>query len=76
MKPNFTLPKTKFSNVVWYRNGNRNEVLLDTPRSNADLFYTMLVKHRVGFSEIRAVVPVEPATLETIIGRNSVGHRR
>ena len=63
MKPNFVLPKTKMCVVVWYRNGKKNETLIDTPRSNATLFDLMLMNHHVGYSEIRAIKSVEPTAL-------------
>lgn len=44
--------------VVWYRNGKPNETLIDTPANNDALVQTMLMEHRVGASEIRAVKAV------------------
>jgi len=58
----FTLPQTKLCTVVWYRNGQRNEVLIDTPPNNQQLVEAMLAK-RIGKSEIRAVKPVDPSNL-------------
>ena len=49
--------------VVWYRDGKKNETLIETPRSNNDLRNTMLMSHRVGFSEIRCVKSVDTAEL-------------
>ncbi len=63
MKPIFILPQTKLSTVVSYRNGVKSETLIQTPRSNADLFHTMLISHRIGFSEIRAVKAVKTADM-------------
>lgn len=63
MKPNFVLPQTKMCVVVWYRNGKKSEQLIDTPRTNAALFDLMLMRHHVGYSEIRALKPVEPTAL-------------
>jgi hypothetical protein len=63
IKPNFILPQTKLCTVVWYRNGVKNETLIETPRSNNDLRNTMLMSHRVGFSEIRCVKSVDTAEL-------------
>jgi hypothetical protein len=63
MKPNFVLPTTKMSVVVWYRNGKKSEQLIETPRSNTSLFDLMLMKHHVGYSEIRAVKPVNVTEL-------------
>ena len=63
IKPNFILPKTKMCVVVSYRNDQKNETLIETPKSNNDLRNTMLMKHRVGFSEIRAVKSVEATEL-------------
>ena len=59
MKPKFTLPKTKLSTVVWHRNGARNETLIDTPRSSDALLDLMLMRHHVGFGEIRVVKAVD-----------------
>ena len=61
--PQFKLPKTKMSLVLWYRQGQKNEVLIQTPVSCSALANTMFMQHRVGPSEIRAVKPVEPAQL-------------
>jgi hypothetical protein len=57
-KPNFVLPKTKTCFVVWYRDGKKNETLIDTPATTDKLFNVML-GHKVGFSEIRAVKKVD-----------------
>lgn len=70
MKTNFALPTTKFSTVVWYRDGKSHEVLMPTPRSNDALRDLMLLKHHVGFSEIKAVKAVEPVQLLGGFGRN------
>lgn len=59
---NFTLPQTKLCTVVWFRNNQRNEVLIPTPANNKMLVNTMLT-HRVGASEIRAVKSVDPKGL-------------
>jgi len=59
---NITLPKTKMCVVVSYRDGKPlPETLIPTPKSNNDLRNTMLMEHRVGFSEIRAVKAVNSA---------------
>ena len=63
MKTNFILPQTPMCAVVWYRNDVKNETLIETPRSNNDLRNTMLMAHRVGFSEIRCIKSVEVAEL-------------
>ena len=62
-KPTFQLPKTKLSVVIWFRNGKMNEQLITTPATSGSLLDTMLMKHRVGFSEIRAVKAVQPLNL-------------
>jgi hypothetical protein len=49
--------------VLWYRNGQRNETLIQTPSSCSELANTMFMQHRVGPSEIRALKPVEPSAL-------------
>lgn len=49
--------------VVWYRDGKKNETLIETPLSNNDLRNTMLMSRHVGFSEIRCVKSVEVAEL-------------
>lgn len=56
---NFQLPKTKNCVVVWYRAGVRNEVTIPTPASNDSLVMTMVMKHKVGRSEIRTIKGVE-----------------
>jgi hypothetical protein len=74
-KSKFNLPKTPSCVVVWYRNGNKNETLIPTPASNTDLVHTMLMSHRVGFSEIRAVKAVE-TDLVVSLQRNMMTARR
>ena len=61
-KPSFQLPTTTLCTVVWYRDGHRHEQLITTPKSNNDLRNEML-KHRVGFSEIRAIKGVSGAAI-------------
>lgn len=48
--------------VVWYRNGQRNELLIETPKTNEQLTLKML-EHRVGASEIRAVKSLDGTAL-------------
>ncbi len=69
MKPKFKLPATKLCTVVWYRDGQPNETLIDTPPNNNRLIDIML-GHCVGYSEIRAVKAVEPLELGQNFGRN------
>lgn len=58
MKTNFKLPKTKMCIVVWYRNNVKNETLIETPPNNEILHNIMLMKHHVGYGEIRSVKSV------------------
>jgi hypothetical protein len=60
MKPQFKLPQTSMCIVVWYRNGVKHEQLIDTPFNSAALIDTMLMKYHVGYSELRAVLAVDP----------------
>lgn len=60
---NFRLPTTKTCVVVFYRNGKRGEVLIDTPRTNEGLKNKLVMEHRVGMSEVRALKPVNPTDL-------------
>ncbi len=62
MRLQFRLPKTKLCVVVWYRDNKKNEVLIPTPGNNTRLVEVMLT-HRVGASEIRAVKAVEASGL-------------
>ena len=71
MKTNFKLPTTKMCIVLWYRDGVKHETLIDTPINNTTLTDTMLMKHHVGFSEIRAVLSVDPKHLLGGFGRNA-----
>jgi hypothetical protein len=59
---NFKLPETKICIVVWYRNGNKNETVIDTPKTNQVLVNTMF-EHRVGASEIRAIKGIDFTSL-------------
>ena len=52
MKTHFKLPTTKMCIVVWYRDGEKHEQLMNTPANNDRLVESML-KHKVGYSEIR-----------------------
>ena len=58
-KPIFKLPESKMCVVIWYRNGEKHEQLMDTPGSSNALIDLMLMKHHVGWSEIRAVQSVD-----------------
>ena len=71
MKTNFVLPTTKLCTVIWYRDGVKHETLIDTPANNEYLVYVMLTQHHVGFSEIRAVISVDPRQLIKGFGRNA-----
>ncbi len=63
MKPKFVLPTTKMCVVVYNnQNGNNQEVLMDTPKTNDALFAAMLAR-KVGYSQIRAVKSVEATEL-------------
>ena len=68
MKTNFVLPTTKLCTVIWYRNGEKHEQLINTPANNDRLVEVML-SHKVGYSEIRAVKSVEPNGLIGDFGR-------
>ena len=58
----FTLPQTKLCVVTWYRNGVKSETLIDTP-ATSDQLQRVMLGHRVGISEVRAVKAVEPLNL-------------
>ena len=62
MKTKFKLPNTKLCTVVWYRDGVKHEQLIETP-ANKDRLVDMMLKHKVGYSEIRAVKSVEAGEL-------------
>lgn len=66
----FKLPETKTCLVIWYRNGKRNETLLNTPSGCKGLQQIMLARHHVGYSEIRAVEAVDPTALIRNFGAN------
>jgi len=68
MKTNFKLPTTKMCIVVWYRNGEKHEQLINTPANNDRLVEVML-SHKVGYSEIRAVLSIDPDKLIGDFGR-------
>ena len=72
MKPTFNIPSTSMVIVVWYRDGVRHEQLISTPKSNNDLFNTMLMSHKVGYSEIRAVKAV---VADELVNVNPFRHR-
>lgn len=63
IKPTFALPSTVMCVVVWYRDGKKNEQLIDTPKTSSGLCDLMLMRYHVGFSEIRAVKAVNVADL-------------
>ncbi len=68
MKPNFKLPNAKQCIVRYVDNeGKLQDVLMPTPPNNAQLFHTMLTKHKIGYSQIRTVKTV---TTETILPGN------
>ena len=59
MKLNFRLPNTKLCVIVWFRSPEKKgEIMMPTPANNEDLRNKML-RHKVGFSEIRCVKSVD-----------------
>lgn len=62
MKIKFRLPNTRLCVVLWYDNNQPHEVLIDTPANNEMLQLEML-KHKVGWTQIRAVKAVETSGL-------------
>lgn len=68
MKTNFTLPQSASCIVVWYRNGKKNETLIPTPANNDNLRNVMLT-HKVGYSEIRAVKAVNGSDIAAAMTR-------
>lgn len=68
MKPNFKLPNTAQC-IVRYVDGNGKlqDLLMATPANNAQLFHTMLMEHKVGYGQIRAV---KSMTAQSIIPNN------
>ena len=69
MKTNFNIPTSKLTTVVWYRDGVKHEQLIDTPKTNDILRNLMLMKYKVGFSEIRALKSVVPNELFAGLGK-------
>jgi hypothetical protein len=63
MKPIFILPKTSLCVVIWYRNNEKHETLIDTPHNSANLIDVMLMNHHVGYSEIRGIKSVDTKEL-------------
>jgi hypothetical protein len=75
MKPKFNLPTTKMCVVVYNDNGSQKEVLVNTPVNNDALFSVMLT-HKVGYSQIRAVKSLDATELLGKMGALKPGHRR
>ena len=73
MKPKFSLPKTARC-IVRYADsdGNIREVSMTTPINNEGLFSIMLSKHRIGFSQIRAVKADPSSALTQAPGRFTI----
>ena len=61
--PNFKLPKTRMTVVVWNRKGEQHEQLIETPATCKRLADYMFEQFKVGPSEIRALKAVEPGLL-------------
>lgn len=57
--------------VVAYKDGKKQEHLIDTPKSNEDLF-TKMLKFAIGYSMIRAVKSVDAQSLTNIISSSSL----
>jgi len=55
MKTKFKLPNTKRCIVLWYRNGKPQTTTITTP-VNCEGLQTEMLRHKVGYSEIRAVM--------------------
>ena len=66
---NIRLPETRTCIVVWYRNDRKNEILMDTPGSLEQLKNTLIMKHKVGISEVRAIKSVIPNELAAAMTR-------
>lgn len=55
-KPEFKLPTTHQCIVRYVdKNGKMQDELMGTPANNDRLFHTMLMEHKVGYGQIRAV---------------------
>ena len=54
MKTQFVFPNTSTAIVVWYRDGVKHETKIVTPHNTTQL-QTVMLSHRVGYSEIRSI---------------------
>jgi hypothetical protein len=65
MKSQFKFPLTETCIVVWYRNGIKHETNILTPATDRGLRDTM-IRHKVGFSEIRCVKADPNGVLQSV----------
>lgn len=70
-KTKFQLPNTKRCIVLWYRNGKPNQTTITTP-NNCEGLQTEMLRHKVGYSEIRAVMMDTTSELRTVTGVNGL----
>jgi hypothetical protein len=54
-KTTFKFPNTASCVVVFNRNGVNKEVVIPTPANDEALKNTLIMKHKVGFSEVRCI---------------------
>lgn len=66
---NFRLPETRTCIVVWYRHDRKNEILMDTPANMEALKNKLIMEHKVGMSEVRAIKSVIPNELAAAMTR-------
>lgn len=70
-KPNFKLPTTKQCIVRYVdKGGETQDILMDTPANNPQLLHTMLMTHKIGYGQIRAVKGFDGSTLTQAFQRN------
>ena len=72
MKIKFRFPNTRWCFVLWYRNNQAHETHIPTP-ANPDMLQNEMLRHRVGYSEIRAVKADDNSGLRDVSQVNAEG---
>jgi kynureninase len=69
----FKLPNTKTAVVVWERNGQRREVTIPTPAGMKQMRDHLVMHHKIGMNEVRAVKSDPHGVIADVRGLNIMG---
>ena len=75
IKAKFNIPDSAVVVVRWFRNNTFHDTKIPRPANNEMLRLEMLQRHKVGFSEIRAVKPDRETGAPTTSDLRSLAYR-